>query len=182
MNIEWKDIAGYEGLYQVSNTGRIRRLRASTVYPALYVLTLKFCGKGKYSCVILCADNVKKHWLVHRLVALAFLGPPPFLGAVINHLNGIRQDNRPENLEWTTHTGNALHAFANGLKIPTNVAGERNPRAKLTVSDVKAILSLKGIEGSRKLANRYRVSRSTIQFIHQGKRWAQCSSCGRICG
>lgn len=167
----WKNIAGYEGVYQVSNTGRVRRVGKAKGSTQFRVLTLKGFRKRSYSYCDLSMHDKKKRFMVHRLVAIAFIGPPPFEKAVVNHLNGKRRDNRPENLEWTSYSGNALHAFASGLKVPTDINGERNPRAKLNRQQVAEIRALRGIVGARRLASRYEVSRTAIQMIHQGKHW-----------
>lgn len=68
-----------------------------------------------YRHVVLCWGGRKRRFSVHRLIAAAFHGAPPF-GAVTNHKNGIRDDNRAENLEWVTPSENVSHAYASGLR------------------------------------------------------------------
>lgn len=87
----WKDIPGYNGLYQVSNLGRIY----SNYYNRL--LTPELC-KG-YLRISLSKDKKAKHYLIHRLVAQAFIDNPMNLPCV-NHKNEIATDNRVDNLEW----------------------------------------------------------------------------------
>ena len=107
----WKDCKGYEGLYQVSNQGRIWSVRKQR-----YLSQNRKTGSNEgYMEVVLIAKNGKKKYeRVHRLVALAFLDNPNSF-PVVNHLNGIKDDNRVENLEWTTVRGNTKHAVDNDL-------------------------------------------------------------------
>jgi hypothetical protein len=103
MNEIWKDIPGYEGLYQVSNLGRIYSLyRKRLLNPVLH--------KNGYVRIGL-TNNAGKRKLngLHRLIAMAFIDNPdnkPW----INHINGITNDNRIENLEWCTASENELHS------------------------------------------------------------------------
>ena len=92
----WKDIPGYEGLYQASSLGRIRSLKRNKVH----ILTPLSDGCGYYK-VQLCRNNVKKDSTVHRLVWLAFNGPITE-GLQIYHLNENKSDNRLENLSLCT--------------------------------------------------------------------------------
>ena len=100
MNKEvWKDIVGYEGIYQVSNFGRVKNTETGRImktYKDKYgYITTSISYKGK-----------TKHFLIHRLIAKAFI-PNPENKPHINHINTIRDDNRIENLEWVTRKENS---------------------------------------------------------------------------
>lgn len=115
----WKDIKDYEGLYQVSNNGKVKSIKRDII--------LKSSSNHKgYLYVILCKNNKSKVGRIHRLVAETFI-PNPENKPQVNHINGIKADNNVNNLEWCTNTENLKHAFAIGLK--TNV-GNNNPRTR----------------------------------------------------
>ena len=111
----WKDVPGYEGLYQVSSTGNVKSLP-------------KMCGfrkdKGKilspfintsgYELVTLCKNNNQKHFQVHRLVAMAFI-PNINNKPQVDHINRVRTDNRVENLRWVTVSENGCNMCLNQL-------------------------------------------------------------------
>lgn len=108
----WKDIDSYEGFYQVSNMGNVRRIAPgySVTIGAELSPTPNHDG---YLQVNLSKYSIQKVKAIHRLVARAFLGPKP-PGLEINHKNGIKADNRPDNLEYVTHAENMHHAKAIG--------------------------------------------------------------------
>ena len=118
---EWRDIKGYEGLYQVSNKGRVRSL--DRVVAAGRgggdrnikgrIIVLRNHGSG-YKMVNLWRENEYKITYAHILVAQAFI-PNPEGKPEVNHINGYKTDNRVENLEWCTSRENSLHARNTGL-------------------------------------------------------------------
>lgn len=185
MNEIWKDINGYQGVYQVSNLGRVRSLdrmvevfvddgkRTPFTYTQLKkgrILKLRKerCG---YIKVDLSINSFDKSYLVHRLVALTFISNIHNKEQV-NHKNGIKTDNRVDNLEWCTRLENMRHAYVNGLNH--NGKGEAARNVKLTQKQVdeirqKYIPKCKGL--SEKLAQEYNVSKHTIKQIWQNIRW-----------
>ena len=100
MNEIWKDIEGYDGLYQVSNKGNVRRYRKNFRYKYnRYRLLNPFLVEG-YLKVGLYMNGIMQHKLVHRLVISEFKGS--YEGMQVNHMNENKKDNRIENLEWVT--------------------------------------------------------------------------------
>ena len=99
----WKDIKGYEGLYQVSNLGRIKSFNYWN-QGKIRILKLRFHKEG-YLIVSLNKNTKTKIKFVHRLIAEAFI-PNPENKPEIDHINGIRDDNRIENLRWVTRKEN----------------------------------------------------------------------------
>lgn len=98
-NEEWRPVVGYEGSYEVSSLGMVRRVGS-------HVRALSRHHEG-YLLVNLSVAGRSKTHRVHRLVADAFLGPSVARG--VNHLNGVKSDNRASNLEWATDSQNARH-------------------------------------------------------------------------
>lgn len=104
----WKPIKDYEGLYEVSDYGNVRRIDYDSKRINIH-LKLSRESNG-YLRVCLSKNNRKKSISVHRLVAISFI-PNPKFKAQVNHINGIKDDNRVVNLEWVTDSENLLHAF-----------------------------------------------------------------------
>lgn len=123
----WKDIKGYEGWYQVSNQGRVRSLDR-TVYFRDGKRSRTYKGKilrykyhHGYQMVNLLRNKEINTVYIHKLVINAFV--PKVNGKpLVNHKNGIKSDNRAENLEWCTSSENSIHANKNGL-CKNNVQG-----------------------------------------------------------
>ncbi len=110
---EWKDI-GYEGLYQVSNFGRVKSLER-VISGKKYKEKILTCrNKHGYPVVALCKDGAHKFVRVHRIVAQTFIENPLSLPEV-NHLDGNKNNNRVTNLEWCTGRDNKIHAWVTGL-------------------------------------------------------------------
>ena len=130
MSEQWKDIKGYEGIYQVSTLGRVKRLagvieteRGPRRLPERYKKAVMIAGYLYYSLYI---NDIEERCAAHRLVASAFI-PNPESKPHVNHLNGIKADNRVENLEWCTCSENMQHALKTGLWEQYDRHGEKNP-------------------------------------------------------
>ena len=119
MNELWKDIPGYEGLYQISNLGQVKSFRKSTKYGCQneYILKPNIASHG-YKQVTLYKDTVKHKFLVHRLVASAFISNPNNLPQ-INHKDENRLNNYVDNLEWCTAEYNNAYGTARVRSIDT---------------------------------------------------------------
>ena len=108
MNDIWRDIPGYEGLYQINNIGQVLSLRSGQLRKDVK------SGRGYRAVELSSANRTKRRFYIHRLVAITFLGTPPTKHYVVNHKNLNKRDNRVENLEWTTPEDNMNHAYVNG--------------------------------------------------------------------
>lgn len=122
----WKDVVGYEGYYQASNLGKIKSLsrvvNSCMGNPSTRketILKSQIINSG-YKVSTFCLDYNKRNFFVHRVVAECFVSNPQDLPEV-NHINGIKTDNRAENLEWCSRSENKKHAYRIGLRTAPNV-------------------------------------------------------------
>jgi len=158
MDEEWRAIKGYEGLYEVSNLGRVKSLKRKRV-PKDYILKPSYCrylevglSKGR--------PRKQKNFRVHRLVVETFIGDVGSL--TVNHIDGNKLNNRLDNLEIISRSENTKHAWETGIHKKINY----NSR-KLIKEDVEFIKksSLKRVE----LAEMFNVSRQTINNVINNK-------------
>lgn len=116
----WKDIKGYEGLYQISNLGRVKSLqkivnqRRRSCYTKEKILKPNVLWTN-YLYVNLYKNKKPKHCLIHKMIAIAFI-PNPMNKPFVNHIDGNKQNNSIDNLEWVTSSENNLHAIRNSLR------------------------------------------------------------------
>ena len=134
----WKDIVGYEGLYQVSNLGNVKSLhyRNKKIH---HILSPRKHHTG-YLMVSLTSNRKAKCFNVHRLVAIAFIPNPNDLPCV-NHKDGNKHNNNVSNLEWVTHQQNTRHAIATGLLKNFSLLGKTgslHPTSKVTLQYTKS--------------------------------------------
>ena len=158
---KWRWIPGYEGLYLVSDQGRVFSMPSKTHYGHMMKLGESSYG---YLRVCLCKENNKRGYQVHRLVASAFIDNPDGKPEV-NHKDGNRQNNAAANLEWVTRSENEKHAYAVLGKKP-NAPWRGKPREFARVFSDKTVRKIRASnEPSRALAARYGVSKTTILNI-----------------
>lgn len=131
----WRPVVGYEGLYEVSDTGLVRRLAVrDSCGRQRKGRVLRQVEDRRYRRVTLSKDSRPLNVSVHKLVAEAFLGVRPD-GCVINHKDGVKANNQPGNLEYVTQAENNRHAVALGLKA----SGERHGQTRLSTRQVEAV-------------------------------------------
>jgi hypothetical protein len=171
----WRPVKGYEGLYVVSDRGRVKSLprtdkRGHKRNERILKQNISAWG---YKFVVF-GDN--KSRVVHRLVATAFIQNNENKPEV-NHINGVKTDNRLENLEWVTHSENMKHACETGLKfIPR---GEKVYNARLTYKDAAKIRNMykTGEWTYQRLSSLFNVSLSVIQNVINNKTYRIEESC-----
>ena len=110
----WKDIAGFEGRYQISNLGNVKSFVRRFHEGEPFILKLRDCGKGYYKVTLYGKDKSQRQVEIHRLVAETFL-PNPHNYSCVNHIDGVKTNNNVNNLEWCTPAYNNLHAYKTGL-------------------------------------------------------------------
>ena len=164
----FKQITGYEGLYSACSNGNVISLPKKTRKGIRTLKPIKVTFG--YYAVDLVKDKKVKRFLVHRLIANAFLDNKE-LKPQVNHINGLKGDNRLENLEWNTCSENQKHAIRIGLR---SAKGEKNSQSKLTKDQVLEIFKDNSKYGI--IAEKYSVSVPTVSDIKRGYSW--CSVTG----
>ena len=171
----WKDIEGYEGLYQVSNLSRVRALekvvicstgRKCVLKEHILIQNSSFYG---YKGVDLTKNGKRKKFLIHRLVAKAFI-PNPENKPEIDHINTNRSDNRIENLRWVTSSEN--------MRNPITRAKWRESIANMSEESKQHIR-----EGNKKRRGKgNKFSRAVTQYTLEGvfiRNWESCHWAGK---
>lgn len=163
----FEDLKGYEDSYQISDSGRIftkRRLIGNQIYYGKELVPQ--LTQDGYLKVTLSKNGDCKKFYLHRLVAIQFIENSTNLPQV-NHKDGNKLNNNINNLEWCTKQENQSHAVRIGLMQ----RGQDRPSAKLTEAEVLEIYKLKGILKAQDIANKYNVSKNTINCILRGSKW-----------
>lgn len=143
MKILIKDVIGYEGLYIIDNLGNVVSLpkfQGRRVHNKYKILKARVNVKTGYCEVCLNKNGKWKYFLLHRLLAIHFI-PNPLNLENINHINGIKTDNRLDNLEWCSKKQNTKHAFENNLGEFKTEALKRIDKVNYYNSYIKVILS-----------------------------------------
>lgn len=165
----WKDIPGYEGQYQIDENGTVKSLSRK----------IRF-GKNSYRITedkilkpmtdrygYLRVDICGRHRLIHQMVAETFIGKP-IEKVCVNHIDGNKQNNNIENLEYCSWSRNNQHAYDSGLKPKGSDSGV----ARLTESQVIEIKTRGHYASYKTIAKDYGVCSSTISDIFNEKTWA----------
>jgi hypothetical protein len=172
----WRPIPGFEGLYEVSDHGRVRRLRVKggrREYTAPAIVPVRPIAKGGGYLWVRLYDGhgtVVRTCAIHRLVLTVFVREPK-AEEQARHLDGVRTNNCVSNLCWGTAKENAADRERHG----TTARGERNGRAKLSANKVRAIQLLHGEYSQRQLAVMFGVCREAIQKVLYGEYWSGVS-------
>jgi len=158
----WKPIPKYEGLYYASNLGRIKKHgypNGDKIMKQNFSREYLVVGLSDY-------EHIRKTYRVHRLVAITFKYDDN-TSLEVNHINGIKTDNRDINLEWIEHAENSKHMYTSG-----------NVCKKLKLEEVMEIQRLlcKGDFLQKDIAKKFNISRSTISEINTGKKWKNIKS------
>lgn len=170
---EWKEISGYEGLYEVSNLGRIKSINRVVPHKTSHnktiserILVISKDSQG-YLLAALWKKNISFRGLVHRLVAMAFIENPENFPEV-NHKFGNKEDNRPSELNWSTASDNQKHSYeilgrkgASYGKFGAN--NKRSKKVKCTTLDIT-------FDSFGIAAKELGVSQSAISFVCLGNR------------
>lgn len=153
---DWKDVPEYEGIYMVSNKGRIKSLlrviKQENYERSIKERIMKLSNEKGYHRVMLSKNGKNRRFFVHQLVAMAFI-PNPKNHKIINHKNGIRNDNVPHNLEWCTYSHNERHAY--------KVLGKKPNKTALGKTGKRCVFS--------KSVSKYDMSGNFIQRYESGR-------------
>lgn len=135
----WKDIPNYEG-FQINLSQQVRRLAHSytdvkgrVMHQQEKLITINKSQKGYLRCALCLGNGQRKHFTIHRLMMLTFIGLPPDGMDQINHKDGDKANNNINNLEWSNNSLNIKHAWATGLFNPALPKGLMFGRAKQLV-------------------------------------------------
>lgn len=170
----WKDINGFEGLYQVSSLGNVKSIERSVRYSDGRVYRyeeklLKPClDNQSYRFVNLYRTNGKRVIRIHRLVAIVFI-PNPENKPEVNHKIGDKSNNTIANLEWATRNENQSHAVKNKLHAHGEKHGIRNVLNETTVRKAR-VMKQEGYSYAA-IARKFGINRITILQAVTGKNW-----------
>lgn len=172
----WKPIKNFENSHHISNLGRVKSLaRQIPCQNGFRTSTTKILKqktlKAGYKCIQL--ERKGKLFLVHRLVAEAFI-PNPENKPQVNHINGVKGDNRATNLEWLTQSENQYHAYNTGLQTASDhqrAKGEKAAQSRLSAQEVTWIRNNYKKGDAIRMGEKFGVSQTSILNIINRKTW-----------
>ncbi len=160
----WKEINGYENLYEISNTGKVKSLRYNKI------LSGGYSGFG-YLLVHLVKDSKKKQKYIHKLVAEAFI-PNEDNKPQVNHIDGNKTNNNVDNLEWVSFSENNKHAYKTGLKKSSK--GKNNDYSRSLMTPINQYdldgNFIKRWNSQREITNELNIPQQNISLCVRGKR------------
>lgn len=168
MENEFTPIKGMEGRYEISRNGIVRSVFSCWLFPDGKIMSASIGSAGYFRISMMAGRGHRRTCSLHRLIATAFI-PNPENKPQVNHINGIKTDNRIENLEWVTNRENIVHAYATGLAKP--LYGEDAGTKKITNNQAIEILNMVG--PNIEIAERYGIDQSTVGFIKSGWAWGE---------
>ena len=161
----WKDIVGYEGLYQVSNLGNVRSLNYN--HTGKEKLLKQNINCNGYNYVVLAKEGSRKTYTIHRLVAIAFI-PKSENKDCVDHINGIRTDNRVVNLRWATLKENMNFPLAK-KHLSESLTNHPNKSKSILQIDKVTGEVINEFPSSQEAGRQLNVSRSSISACCNGK-------------
>lgn len=168
-NERWKDVVGYEGLYQVSDMGKVFG------YKRERMLKPYLCVRGGYPQVILCKDGKRKHKQIHHLILDTFVGLRPTPEHEARHLDGNPKNSILINLKWGTRSENVRDAVEHKTHfVPGKYHfGSKHSMSKLNEADILIIRKMmKKGSSRREMADKFDINVSTISRILSKKLWS----------
>lgn len=172
----WKPIKGFNDFYEISNLSRVKSIER--IRPSCYgstqtrkerILKNKVTSEGYFSVMLYDGPKSGKDQFVHRLIAQAFI-PNPDNKPCVNHKNGIKTDNRLDNLEWVSYSENTSHAIKTNLLIPKGCPAFKNPKAIKVIGINRSTNEEIIYNGMREASRITGVSSCSIARVCSGKR------------
>lgn len=167
----WKEVPNFDGIYSVSDLGRVRRndVAFDGVMRARGGLMAPRIERGYLAVSLQTPIHGKKKWTIHRLVATVFIGECPFIKAQVNHKDGNRQNNRAVNLEWCSQQENLYHQH---YVLNSRTYGEKGNNACFKDADIPALREKLQTQSANSLAKEMGVSPKTLLRIRNRETYA----------